>query len=149
MQDRGFGYLVASIVDALTDGREFTVWEADDINMVATPSLASECGAIMYAIASLTDPTGIFHCCGSQPTTRRELAEITCAVFGLDRSLLHFGPPDAGPADLPVGSVPYDTSLSTEHTVRRLGSTPLTTTEIVERFRDERATIAVPAGGTP
>ena len=70
-------------------------------------------------------------------------------MFGLDRSLLHFGPPDAGPADLPVGSVPYDTSLSTEHTVRRLGSTPLTTTEIVERFRDERATIAVPAGGTP
>jgi dTDP-4-dehydrorhamnose reductase len=147
VQDRGFGYLVASIVDALSEGREFTVWEADDINMVATPSLASECGAMMHAIASLPEPTGIFHCCGSQPTTRRELADLTCDVFDLDRSLLRFGPPDTGPSDLPVGSVPYDTSLSTAITTRRLGSAPLGTRQILERFRHERSTIALPAGG--
>jgi dTDP-4-dehydrorhamnose reductase len=142
-QDRGFGYLVASIVDALEAGREFTVWEADDINMVATPSLASECGTMIRSIAALPEPVGVFHCCGAEPTTRRELAEATCEVFGLDRSLLRFGPPPgSGSADLPVGSVPHDTALSTEQTVRRLGTTPLTTRQILERFRDERATVA-------
>ncbi len=141
-QDRGFGYLAASIVDALSEGRPFTVWEADDINNVASPSLASECGRIMHAIAALDDPTGIFHCCGSETVTRRSLAEATCDVFALDPSLLRYGPPD--PGGMERGVVPYDTSLSVEQTIARLGTTPLTTRQILERFRDERG-----AGGAP
>ncbi len=135
-QDRGFGYLAASIVDALSAGRTFTVWEADDINNVATPSLASECGRLMHAIASLPDPTGIFHCCGSESVTRRELAELTCDVFDLDPSLLRYGPPEPGGMEL--GHVPFDTRLTTAHTAERLATTPLTAREILERFRDER-----------
>lgn len=137
-QDLGYGYLAASIVDALSEGRRFTVWEAPDINNVATLSLASECGRIMHAIARLDDPVGIFHCCGSEPASRRDLALATCDVFGLDAGLLDFGPPD----DIPMRhAVPYDTSLSTGHTVDRLGTTPLTTRQILERFREERSLV--------
>ncbi len=137
-QDLGYGYLAASIVDALSVGRRFTVWEAPDINNVATLSLASECGRLMHAIAGLDDPVGIFHCCGSEATTRRDLALTTCDVFGLDPDLLDFGPPD----DIPMRhAVPYDTSLSTDQTVARLGTTPLTTRQILERFREERSLV--------
>lgn len=135
-QDLGYGYLAASIVDALSEGRRFTVWEAPDINNVATLSLASECGRIMHAIAQLHDPRGIFHCSGSEPVSRRELALLTCDVFGLDADLLDFGPPSDG--IMMRHAVPYDTSLSTEQTVTRLGTTPLTTRQILEGFRAER-----------
>lgn len=139
-QDLGYGYLAASIVDALQQGDTFTVWEADDINSVATPSLASETGRMMHEIARLDDPRGIFHCCGSEPTTRRELAYATCDVFDLDRELLRFGPPD----DIAMRhAVPVDTSLSTDLTVERLGTTPLTTREILEGLRVERSEIGV------
>ena len=137
-QDLGYGYLAASIVDALSQGEPFTVWEADDINNVATLSLASETGRIMHAIARLDDPTGVFHCCGSEPTTRRELAYATCDVFDLDTDLLRFGPPE----NIAMRhAVPFDTSLSTARTEQRLGTTPLTTREILEGFRAERSEI--------
>ena len=141
-QDLGYGYLAASIVDALVAGRRFTVWEAPDINNVATPSLASEAGRIMHSIAGLDDPRGIFHCCGSEAVTRRELALATCAVFELDADLLDFGPPDDGA--MMRHAVPYDTSLSTGRTVARLGTTPLTTRQILELFREERARTGAP-----
>lgn len=136
-QDRGFGYLAASIVDALSAGATFTVWEADDINNAASPSLASECGRLMHAIARLDDPRGIFHCCGGEVVTRRSLAQLTCEVFDLAPELLRFGPPD--PGGMERGVVPFDTTLSTDITARRLGTRPLTTLEILESFRDERA----------
>lgn len=136
-QDRGFGYFVASIVDALSEGTAFTVWEAEDINMVATPSLAIECGEIMLAIGAQR-ASGVFHCCGADAVTRRELAELTCEVFELDASLLRFGPPD--PASMLAAPVPFDTSLSTPRTDSVLGreATPLRT--LLERFREQSVT---------
>jgi dTDP-4-dehydrorhamnose reductase len=141
-QDLGYGYLAASIVDALSVGRRFTIWESPDINNVATVSLASECGRLMHAIGGLDDPVGIFHCCGAEAVTRRELAALTCDVFDLDPDLLDFGPPDD--AAMMRHAVPSDTSLSTVTTAARLGSTPLTTREILELFRDERARTGAP-----
>ncbi|MEO6652408.1 MAG: sugar nucleotide-binding protein [Ilumatobacteraceae bacterium] len=138
-QDLGYGYLAASIVDALSVGETFTVWEADDINNIATLSLASEAARIMHAIAQLDDPCGIFHCSGSEPTTRRELAVATCDAFDLDVDLLRFGPPDD--RAMMRHAVPYDTSLSTDLTAGRLGTTPLSTRQILEGFRLERSQI--------
>ncbi|MFT7476093.1 MAG: dTDP-4-dehydrorhamnose reductase [Verrucomicrobiales bacterium] len=131
-QDRGYGYFVASIVDALSDGQTFTVWESDDINMVATPSLALECGEIMLAIGE-SRSTGVFHCCGADAVTRRELAEVTCDVFGLDSSLLRYGTPD--PASMLAAPVPYDTSLTTPRTDRILARTATPVRTLLERFR--------------
>lgn len=143
-QDRGFGYFVASIVDALSVGEPFTVWEADDINMVATPSLALECGEIMLAIGAKR-AGGVFHCGGADSVTRRELAELTCQVFDLDASLLRFGPPD--PASMVAAPIPYDTSLTTPRTNDVLGRTATPIQTLLERFRAQTSGAA--AEGDP
>ncbi|MGI9622818.1 MAG: hypothetical protein ACR2PK_08285, partial [Acidimicrobiales bacterium] len=134
-QDCGFGYFVGSLVDALADGREFVVWEADDINMVATPSLASECGELIHRIGELGDVGGIFHLCGADAMSRMELAELACEVFELDRALLRSGPAD--PDSMPGSPIPYDTSLAVRRTAEILGNEPLSARELLTRFRSE------------
>jgi dTDP-4-dehydrorhamnose reductase len=137
-QDCGFGYFVASLVDSLTAGETFTVWEGDDINMVATPSLASQCGELIHAIASTADADGIFHLCGAEATTRMELAQAACAVFDLDPAMLRTG--SADPGSMPGSPIPYDTSLGVTRTSQILGADPLTTTDLLTRFRFEYET---------
>lgn len=132
-QDHGFGYFVASIVDALESGRPFTVWEDPSINMVASPTLASMSGEIMRAAVADRE-TGIFHCCGRETTTRRRLAELTVEVFGLDRALLGFGtPPEAAP--MPI---PYDTGLDARATSETFGYELPSVVDLLEAFRIER-----------
>jgi dTDP-4-dehydrorhamnose reductase len=114
-QDAGFGYFVASIVRTLRAGERFTVWEGEDINMVATPTLASDAAALIRRIAE-SGRRGIFHCCGGESVDRRTLAQRTVEVFGLDGDLLDFGPPPSQP-----WPVPYDTSLDATTTAARLG----------------------------
>ena len=117
-QDAGFGYLVLSLVDALSRGRTFDIWESDRINSVATPVLASHAGALMRR-ALQVGATGVLHLVGTQPVSRRELALHACKEFGLDPALLRFVPPPAeAVGDVPV---PKDTSLGTERTRSVLG----------------------------
>ncbi len=136
-QDAGFGYLVASIVDSLSAGEHFTVWESADINMVATPSLASDCAEMMWRIAD-RDLRGIFHCCGGEAVGRRRLADLTAEVFDLDPSLLRWGPPD--PEKRPAGRVPYDTSLDATATAAALEIALPSVREVLRRFRRQRDT---------
>jgi len=142
-QDPGFGYFVASIVDALEQGRPFIVWEGEELNSVASPSLGAMCGEVMRAVVA-TGSGGIFHCCGSESTTRRELAEATVETFGLDRSLLSFG--SAPPESFAGQRIPHDTSISAVSTSERLGTPLLSVAEILEAFRIERATGALSSG---
>ena len=136
-QDPGFGYFVASLVDALEQGEPFTVWEGTDINGVASPSLGAMCGEVMRQVVA-GGHRGIFHCCGSAVTTRRELAEAAVAAFDLDRSLLHFGP---APAEAFAGqTIPFDTSVSAVATADRLGTALLSLDELLRAFRHERST---------
>lgn len=136
-QDPGFGYFVASIVDALERGEPFTVWEGDELNSVASPSLAAMCGEVIRAILAQR-AEGIFHCCGSDAVSRRELAEATVAMFELDRALLRFGP---APREAFAGQrIPHDTSISATATSERLGVPLLSIDEILQAFRTERAT---------
>jgi dTDP-4-dehydrorhamnose reductase len=114
-QDAGFGYFVAALVRALRAGERFTVWEGADINMVATPTLATDAAELIARIAA-RGHTGIFHCCGAEAVDRRTLAERTVAAFDLDPDLLDFGPPPA-----PAFPVPYDTSLDASATAAALG----------------------------
>lgn len=144
-QDPGFGYFVASLVDALEAGQPFTVWEGDELNTVASPSLGSHCGEVVRAIVagghgggSHVDGSAIFHCCGAESVTRRELAEATVAAFGLDPALLRFGP--APRAALAGQRIPHDTSVSAEATAARLGTPLLTLDELLGAFRRERET---------
>ena len=141
VQDGGFGYFVTSIVDALEAGREFAVWEADDINMVASPSLASECAEVMWRIAADESAVGVFHCCGGESTGRMELARLACEVFGLDPSGLSSSAPDRSGVGAVGGfPIPYDTSLSVVRTTDVLGYQPPGIRELLARFRHERAT---------
>jgi dTDP-4-dehydrorhamnose reductase len=116
-QDAGFGYFVASIVDSLRAGRPFTVWESPDINMRATPTLATDAAELLWRITD-RGAKGIFHGCGGEAIDRRRLAELTVEAFELDHDLLEFGPPD--PGALPPAAVPYDTSLDARATAAAL-----------------------------
>ena len=141
VQDGGFGYLVTSIVEALEAGRPFGVWEAGDINMVASPSLASECAEVMWRIAADESAAGVFHCCGAESTGRMELAHAACEVFDLDPSLLRSSAPDRSAVGA-VGEfpIPYDTSLTVWRTREVLGYEPPAIRELLTRFRHERTT---------
>jgi len=114
-QDAGFGYFVAALVRALRAGERFTVWEGREINMVATPTLASDAADLIARIVT-GGHSGIFHCCGGEAVDRRTLAERTVAAFGLDGDLLDFGPAPEQP-----WPVPHDTSLDATATAAALG----------------------------
>ena len=146
VQDGGFGYFVTSIVDALEAGGTFGVWEADNINMVATPSLASESAEVMWRIAADEAAVGVFHCCGAESTGRMELARVACDVFDLDPALLRSTAPDRSAAGA-VGEfpIPYDTSLTVRRTREVLNYEPPGIRELLNRFRHERSTGALAA----
>jgi len=135
VQDAGFGYFVTAVVDALSVGEPFTVWESDAINMVATPSLASLSGEWMLELAA-RGLRGVFHCCGGEATTRMGLAREAARVFELDGDLLRSGRPDE--AALPPAPVPYDTSLDGRATARALGVELLSVRELLVLLRAER-----------
>ncbi len=138
-QDPGFGYFVASLVDTLRRGEPFTVWESDDINMVATPSLASESARMILRIGEL-GLSGVFHCCGRDAMGRMALAELACEVFDLDAGLIRSGPPD--PDAMPGAPVPYDTSLTAPRTSELLRREPTPVRRLLERFRTEYEAVA-------
>ena len=104
---------------------------SDNINMKATPSLASDSANMILDIAE-RGLTGIFHCSGFESIGRWELAELACDVFDVDPALLRTGTPD--PSVMPDGPVPYDTSITRPRTDELLGPTaPMR--ELLERFR--------------
>ncbi|CCI53249.1 SDR family oxidoreductase [Nostocoides jenkinsii] len=119
-QDVGFGYFVLALVDALRSGERFTVWEDPAINSVATPIVSAEIGALL-GLAFDAGAEGVLHFAGGTAVTRRELAEATCRVFGLDVAQVDFAPPPDS-ARLPA-PVPYDTSMSGARTAALLGTT--------------------------
>jgi dTDP-4-dehydrorhamnose reductase len=134
-QDAGFGYFAASIVEALAAGQPFTVWESEDINMRATPTLASDCAELMWRIVD-RDQHGIFHCCGGEAIGRRSLAELTAEVFELDPALLRSAPPPERTVD--AMRVPYDTSITAPATRLALGVELPSVRDLLTRFRQER-----------
>ncbi|MCY3632742.1 MAG: sugar nucleotide-binding protein [bacterium] len=140
-QDPGFGYFVTTVLDAVSQKEPFGVWEGSDINMTATPSLASECAEVMWLIAEDENAGGIFHCCGGEPAGRMELAQMACEVFGHDPSLLRSVPPDPEMmASLAGARIPFDTTIRTPRTTEVLGYEPLGNRELLERFKQETET---------
>lgn len=136
-QDCGFGYFVLSLVDALSAGREYTVWQDEAINSVASPVTAAEIGArLMLALERRAD--GVLHVVGADAVTRLELATVACQVFGLDVGMVRTGPvPDGAMLPAPV---PYDTSLATPRTDEVLGVRPFGITDQLTALRRELET---------
>ena len=116
-QDAGFGYLCASVVDAVGAGRRFTVWDGPKLNRVATPTLATDAAEMIWR-AIERRATGVLHCCGAEHADRVELARRVVRAFGLDESLLDVGEP---PPALVGERIPADTRLDNATTRERLG----------------------------
>jgi dTDP-4-dehydrorhamnose reductase len=139
-QDAGFGYFVSALVERLRAGERFGVWESDDINMVATPTLASDAAELMWRIAE-RDLDGIFHCCGGEAVDRRTLAMRAAQVFELDPTLLDLGvrPPEGA---LPTAggrpaAIPHNTSLDASSTAATLEVQLPGVTEMLHRMCEE------------
>jgi dTDP-4-dehydrorhamnose reductase len=113
-QDAGFGYLVASLVDALRAGERFAVWDGPGLNVLATPILATDAGELVWRALD-RGATGILHCCGGEHTDRVGLARRAVEAFGLDPELLEVA---AAPA--PAMQVPRDTRLDARATAAAL-----------------------------
>jgi dTDP-4-dehydrorhamnose reductase len=116
-QDAGFGYLVASLVDALRAGKRFTVWDGPGLNLLATPTLATDAAELIWQ-ALTREVTGTLHCCGGEHADRVGLARRAIEAFELDGELLDVGPP---PTEAIGGGIPRDTRLDAGATARALG----------------------------
>ena len=136
-QDVGFGYFVLSLVEALQEGKTFTVWGGDSVNKVTSPSLAAEIGAQIERVI-LRNAFGTFHLVGDDAIDRMGLAKKVCEVFNLDEGLLRESDP---PTDqLFPAAVPADSSLGNEKTKIALGIDPQPLRRILEAFKLELET---------
>lgn len=120
-QDVGFGYFVTTLVRELKAKKQFAVWGGDQVNKIATPSLAAEIGAQVSLIAE-KNAVGTFHLVGDDAVSRMDLAKMVCEVFELDANLLIETDPPA--SELFPAPVPVDTSLSNAATKQALGLGP-------------------------
>ena len=133
-QDVGFGYFVTSLVNSLSKGEPFAVWGGNQVNKIATPSLAAEIGAQVEKVAA-RNATGTFHLVGDDAVTRMELAKLVCEIFNLDASLLQeTNPPES---ELFPAPVPVDTSLSNVETKKILGIGEKSLRSLLESLRIE------------
>jgi dTDP-4-dehydrorhamnose reductase len=136
-QDAGFGYFVASLVDALRAGRRFTVWDDCRLNMRATPTLATDAADLIWR-ALERRAAGILHCVGGEHSDRIALARRAVAVFDLDPDLLEVGPPDPGAVG--TAGVPFDTRLDAAATADVLGVELPDLDSMLRRLRTELET---------
>jgi dTDP-4-dehydrorhamnose reductase len=133
-QDVGFGYFVTSLVASLSKDESFTVWGGEQVNKVATPSLAAEIGAQVERVAT-RNASGTFHLVGDDAVTRMELARLVCEIFDLDASLLEEADPPK--SELFPAPVPVDTSLSNVETKKILGIGEKSLRSLLEALRIE------------
>lgn len=117
-QDAGFGYLVVSLVGALRAGERFAVWDGPGLNQLATPTLATDAGELVWT-ALAREVTGVLHCCGGEHADRVGLTRRAATVFELDPELIDVvSAPEGAAGPEPV---PRDTRLDARATARALG----------------------------
>ena len=117
-QDAGFGYLVASLVDALRAGERFTVWDGPGLNQLATPTLATDAAELVWRAL---DARGHRHPALLRRRARRPggpRAPCDRGVRARRRTCSTSVPPP--PEALAAGAVPRDTRLDAAATARAL-----------------------------
>jgi dTDP-4-dehydrorhamnose reductase len=136
LQNTGFGHLPVTTVQALQKGEPFDLWmQGENLNRLATPTLATDACEMMINIIQ-QNATGIFHCCGAEGLSRREVAERTAKAFGLDASLIR----EAGiNAHQPMGwqgiPIPVDTRLDGTYTAQTLNHKQLSFDESLAKLK--------------
>ncbi len=139
-QDAGFGYLVASLVEALRAGERFTVWDGPGLNRIATPTLATDAAVLIWR-ALEDDVVGVLHCCGAEHADRVALARRAVEVFELDEELLDIAPPPT----LGAERIPCDTRLDARATARTLATELPDLDTMLGRLRAELDGVWCPA----
>jgi dTDP-4-dehydrorhamnose reductase len=148
-QDEGFGYLVAALVESVRAGRRFGVWASPAINMVATPTLATDAAELLWRIVERR-ATGTYHCCAADTVDRATLAHRAAETFALDPELIELRAPY--PESAPPVPVPFDTGLSGEATAKALDVRLPALGDWLERMRRELDTAEIgpdPFGRAP
>ncbi len=136
LQNTGFGNLPVATVQALQKGKAFDLWmDGDNLNRFATPTLATDACEMMLKIIK-QNATGMFHCCGAESMSRREVAERSAKAFNLDTSLIR----EAGiNAHQPKGwqgiPIPSDTRLDGTHTAKVLNHRQLSFEESLAKLK--------------
>jgi dTDP-4-dehydrorhamnose reductase len=116
-QDVGFGYLAASVLDALREVRSFTAWDDPRLNRLATLVLATDAAEPIFR-ALEREVTGTLDCVGAEHVDRVELARRAALALGFNAALVQIGPP---PREALDGGIPVDTRLDGQRTAERLG----------------------------
>ena len=132
----GFDFSVY-VIHRLTAGMPAEVWTGPKVNAEAHPTLASDCADMLLRLAQ-HDDNGIFHCFGSEWTSRVELAHQIAAAFDADPALIAPTRTDQGVLDeMSQIGIPYRTRACTERTAMALGRRALNVAEGLEAFRRE------------
>ena len=136
LQNTGFGNLPVATVHALQGGNTFDLWmRGDDLNLHATPTLASDACEMMIKIIE-QNAAGIFHCCGGEGLSRTEVAQRSAKAFGLDPSLINEASVDpnqmGGWQGIPI---PEDTRLDAAETARVLNHPLLSFDESLAKLK--------------
>jgi dTDP-4-dehydrorhamnose reductase len=116
-QNAGYGHFATAILAELRQRGTAAVWSGPNINMRATPSLASESARMVIRIVE-RDLQGTFHCTGGEAIGRAEFARLIAETFGYDPEAITLIAHAAGVPD--VARVPFDTSLNAARTAQAL-----------------------------
>src|SRR5581483_7540681 len=136
-QNAGFGNFVSAVLASLRRGQPFPVWLGENVNLRATPSLATDSAEMILKIAHL-NAQDIFHCTGGESIERLQFAQRIAQAFGYDAGWIQ---PTAPTNDLPRGArIPEDSSLNAQQTAQRLNHALLSVDELLARFRHEEET---------
>ncbi|MGB4324124.1 MAG: hypothetical protein WBJ33_02545, partial [Candidatus Nanopelagicales bacterium] len=117
--------------------KEFTVWVDDNVNMVASPSHATEIGAIVHRMID-REVEGTFHLMANESIGRMELALLAAEIFELDPELITTGP--VPPEGVFPAAVPRDTSLDSTQTRHILDLGSYSVTDYLHMFKREMET---------
>jgi dTDP-4-dehydrorhamnose reductase len=136
-QNAGYGYFAAAVVAELRQSGTAAVWSGPNINMRATPSLASESARMVMRIVE-KDRQGIFHCTGGEAIGRHEFARLIAETFGYDPALIRLV---SHGAEVPDGvRIPYDTSVSAARTAQELNYRLPSVHELLATFKEQVTT---------
>jgi dTDP-4-dehydrorhamnose reductase len=136
-QNAGFGYLAGAVLSDLRQSGVACVWSGSNINMRASPSLASESARMIMRIVD-QNKRGIFHCTGGEAIGRHEFARLIAETFGYDPSAIALVSHEAGPPD--GARIPYDSSLSATRTARELDYRLPKLSDLMAKFKEQITT---------
>jgi len=136
LQNTGFGNLPVATVHALQSGGAFDLWmKGDNLNLLATPTLASDACEMMIKIIQ-QEATGIFHCCGAEGLGRAEVARRSAEAFGFGASQVREASVDQAQAGGWQGiPIPEDTRLDGAATARALNHPLLSFDESLAKLK--------------